>query len=159
MSEKVVSLENLKALIEPLRRNGKKIVFTNGCFDLLHVGHVRSLEAARALGDLLVVGLNTDNSVARLKGPDRPIVEESHRSEVLAALACVDYIVVFSEDDPLKLITAVKPDVLVKSADWDPKMIIGRDIVEARGGIVTSTPEVGGISSTILIQRIQNLLQ
>ena len=157
---KLVTLQELTAILEPCRAQGQKIVFTNGCFDLLHVGHVRSLQAARRLGDILIIGLNSDSSVSHLnKGSHRPIVPEDQRAEVLAALTCVDYVVIFSEPDPLHVITAVQPDVLVKSSDWDPKKIIGREVVEARGGSVMSTPEVPGISTTILIERIRTASQ
>ncbi|MBQ27373.1 MAG: D-glycero-beta-D-manno-heptose 1-phosphate adenylyltransferase [Nitrospiraceae bacterium] len=158
MNDKFVILQELPAIVEQCRARGQRIVFTNGCFDLLHVGHVRSLQAARRLGEILIVGLNSDISVSQLKGPQRPIVSENQRGEVLAALTCVDYVVVFSEPDPLRVITAVQPDVLVKSTDWDPKEIIGREVVEARGGSVLSVPEVTGISTTILIERMRTAL-
>ncbi|GKS60314.1 glycerol-3-phosphate cytidylyltransferase [Nitrospira sp.] len=132
-------------------------MFTNGCFDLLHVGHVRYLQAARALGDLLVVGLNTDASIRRLsKGADRPIVPEHQRSEVLAALGCVDYVTLFDEPDPLELITALKPDVLVKGGDWKPDQIVGKDLIQARGGQVLALPLVPDISTSTLIDRIRS---
>ena len=160
MLDKLVTLQELTLLLEGCRDQGQRIVFTNGCFDLLHVGHVRSLQAARHLGDILIVGLNSDASVRRLnKGPHRPIVPEDQRGEVLAALTCVDYVVIFSEPDPLHVITAVQPDVLVKASDWDPKEIIGRGVVEARGGSIISAPEVPGISTTILIERIRTASQ
>jgi len=133
-------------------------VFTNGCFDLMHVGHVRYLEAARALGDLLVVGVNADASVRALnKGADRPIVPQDQRAEVLAALACVDYVVLFDEPDPDRLIAELQPDVLVKGGDWAPHQIIGRDTVEARGGTVTTIPLVPGVSTTSLVNKIKGL--
>ena len=160
MTDKLVTLQELTTILEQCRARGQKVVFTNGCFDLLHVGHVRSLQAARRLGDILIVGLNSDASVSQLnKGPHRPIVPEDQRGEVLAALTCVDYVVIFSEPDPLHVIMAVQPDVLVKSSDWDPKQIIGREVVEARGGSVISSPEVPGISTTILIERIRTASQ
>ncbi len=138
------------------RRSGKRIVFTNGCFDLLHVGHVRYLQAARALGDRLIVGVNTDRSVRALsKGPDRPIVPESQRAEVLAALACVDYVTLFDEPTPLALITEVQPDVLVKGGDWKPEQIVGRELVEARGGRVIAIPLTPDASTTGLINKIR----
>jgi len=131
-------------------------VFTNGCFDLMHVGHTRYLQAAKALGDVLVVGVNSDLSVRSLnKAPDRPIVSEANRAEVLAALGCVDYVVIFAEPDPLKLITALEPDVLVKGGDWAIDKIVGREIVEGRGGTVKTIPLVPGMSTTALVDRIR----
>ncbi len=155
MTDKLVTAHTLATILEQSRTPNRKIVFTNGCFDLLHVGHVRSLQAARRLGDILIIGLNSDTSVSQLKGPHRPIVPEIQRAEVLAAFTCVDYVVIFSEPDPLRVITILQPDVLVKSSDWDPHEIIGRELVEARGGSIISTPEVSGISTTILIERIK----
>ena len=125
---KVVTTAQLIPVLEQARRDKQRIVFTNGCFDLMHIGHTRYLQAAKALGDLLVVGVNSDTSAKSLnKAPDRPIVGEAHRAEVLAALASVDYVVIFSEPDPLNLITALQPDVLVKGGDWPIDRIIGRD--------------------------------
>ena len=139
------------------RMKGKRIVFTNGCFDLMHIGHTRYLQAARALGDVLVVGVNSDTSVRALeKAPDRPIVPEAQRAEVLAALACVDYVGIFNEPDPLELITAIQPDILVKGGDWPLDQIVGRNVVEARGGIVRTIPLVPGLSTTELLQRIRS---
>ena len=139
------------------RRQRRAIVFTNGCFDLMHIGHTRYLQAARSLGDLLVVGVNSDESVRALKkGPERPIVPEAQRAEVVAALACVDYVVIFREPDPGSLIASLQPDVLVKGGDWPLDRIVGRDSVEARGGRVQTIPLVPGISTTTLIQRIRS---
>mgnify|MGYP001616658518 FL=1 len=158
MPNKIVAKEQLVELLQPLRAGGSRIVFTNGCFDLMHVGHTRYLQAAKALGDLLVVGVNSDKSVRSLdKAPDRPIVPEAQRAEVLAALGCVDFVVVFSESDPKALITAVQPDVLVKGGDWSLDRIIGRDVVEARGGMVRTIPLVPGFSTTALIHRIRSV--
>ena len=134
---------------------GARVVFTNGCFDLLHLGHVRYLEAARALGDVLVVGLNDDDSVRRQKGPGRPVLRLAERAEVLAALAAVDHVVAFSEDTPLRLIETLEPDVLVKGADWGPEEIVGRDVVLGRGGRVERIDLVPGVSTTELIRRIR----
>lgn len=157
MSNKIVTKEQLVEQLKALRARGTRIVFTNGCFDLMHVGHTRYLQAARALGDLLVVGVNSDDSVRSLeKAPDRPIVNEAQRAEVVAALGCVDFVVVFSEPDPKALITAVQPDVLVKGGDWSLDRIIGRDVVEARGGKVQTIPLVPGLSTTALIHRIRS---
>ncbi len=157
MSNKIVTKEQLVEQLQPVRTKGSRIVFTNGCFDLMHIGHTRYLQAAKALGDLLVVGVNSDESVRSLdKVPDRPIVPEAQRAEVLAALGCVDFVVVFSEPDPKALITAVQPDVLVKGGDWSLDRIIGRDVVEARGGRVQTIPLVPGFSTTALIHRIRS---
>ena len=156
MSDKVIDRAQLAPLLARARTEKKKIVFTNGCFDLMHVGHTRYLQAAKQLGDLLVVGVNSDASVKSLnKAPDRPIVNEAQRAEVLAALGSVDYVVIFTEPDPLSLITALQPDVLVKGGDWALDRIVGRDVVEGRGGIVKTIPLVPGMSTTSLIQRIR----
>jgi D-glycero-beta-D-manno-heptose 1-phosphate adenylyltransferase len=157
MSDKVLTSAQLVPLLDRARTQKKRIVFTNGCFDLLHVGHTRYLQAAKALGDILVVGVNSDSSVRSLnKSPDRPIVSESQRAEVLAALCCVDYVVMFTEPDPLNLITTLQPDVLVKGGDWAVERIVGRDVVERRGGTVRTIPLVPGMSTTTLIQRIRS---
>lgn len=138
------------------RRRGKgRVVFTNGCFDVLHVGHLRYLEEAKALGDILVVGLNSDASTSRLKGPGRPIVGEEERAELLSALRPVDYVIVFSEDTPLELIKQVKPDVLVKGGDWPIEKIVGADFVLANGGQVKSLSFVEGKSTTDLVDKIR----
>jgi D-beta-D-heptose 7-phosphate kinase/D-beta-D-heptose 1-phosphate adenosyltransferase len=130
------------------------VVFTNGCFDLLHQGHVRYLEEARALGDLLVVAVNSDASVRTLKGAARPVVPERQRAEVLAALAAVDFVVIFPDLDPARVIRAVRPDVLVKGGDWSVDQIVGADFVRSRGGVVRSLPYVRGMSTSGLIKRI-----
>lgn len=130
------------------------VVFTNGCFDILHPGHVDYLQRARDLGERLVVGLNSDASVRRLKGPTRPVNDEASRAMVLSALACVDHIVVFEEDTPYELIRSVAPDVLVKGGDWSVDRIVGRDLVEERGGRVLSIPLLPGHSTTAIIDRI-----
>ncbi len=137
------------------QKAGERIVFTNGCFDLLHIGHTRYLEEAKRLGDRLVVGLNSDDSVRQLaKGTDRPIVTAAQRAEVLAALACVDYVTIFDEPDPLALIQALRPNILVKGGDWSPDRIIGKEFVESRGGSVRNIPLVPDISTTVIIQKI-----
>ena len=157
MSSKVLPREELLHVLDMNQTNGKRIVFTNGCFDLMHIGHTRYLQAAKTLGDVLVVGVNSDASVRRLeKAPDRPIVPEAQRAEVLAALACVDYVGIFDEPDPLELITAIQPDILVKGGDWPLDRIVGRNVVEARGGIVRTIPLVPGLSTTELLQRIRS---
>jgi D-beta-D-heptose 7-phosphate kinase/D-beta-D-heptose 1-phosphate adenosyltransferase len=156
MATKVLLREQLLSSLADERAKGKRIVFTNGCFDLMHIGHTRYLQAARALGDILVVGVNSDASVRTLdKAPDRPIVPQAQRAEVLGALGCVDFVVMFDESDPLQLITAVQPDVLVKGGDWEIDRIVGREIVEARGGVVKTIPLVPGLSTTSLLQRIR----
>jgi D-glycero-beta-D-manno-heptose 1-phosphate adenylyltransferase len=156
MIDKLKTREELAPLLKALQQQGKKIVFTNGCFDLMHIGHTRYLQAARALGDLLVVGVNSDASIRTLdKGADRPIVPDLQRSEIVAALACVDYVVLFAEADPKDLITLLQPDVLVKGGDWAPDRIVGRDVVEARGGRVQTIPLVPGVSTTTLIHKIR----
>lgn len=134
-------------------RQGRRLVFTNGCFDLLHVGHVRYLQEARRLGDLLFVGVNSDASVKRLKGQDRPLQNENDRAEILAALGCVDFTCLFTEDTPAKLIEAVKPDILVKGGDWKIDQIVGADFVLAHGGKVMSLQFVDGKSTTKLIEK------
>ncbi len=153
--DKVVDRATAVAKVTEARRGGKRVVFTNGCFDLMHVGHVRYLAAAREAGDLLVVAINDDASVRRLKGPERPLVPEGARAEVLAALAAVDYVTIFGEDTPAEVIAALLPDVLVKGADWAPDQIVGRDTVEARGGRVELIPVVEGFSTTTLVDRIR----
>ena len=153
-SSKIVTLEKLVPLLDAARRSGKKVVFTNGCFDIMHAGHVRYLAAARSEGDLLVVGLNSDASVRSIKGNRRPIVNQDQRAEVLASLECVDYVVLFDSPDPLALIQTLKPDVLVKGADWTEEKIIGGDVVKSNGGSVVRIPLVPEISTTQIIQRI-----
>lgn len=138
-----------------LKRQGRKIVFTNGCFDVLHYGHIRYLLEARKLGDLLVVGLNSDESVRRLKGSSRPINRENERAFVLAALACVDYVTLFEEDTPEELIKLVRPDVLVKGGDYTLDNIVGADFVTKNGGTVTTIPFVEGFSSTRIIEKLK----
>lgn len=154
MGEKIIKRGALKEKVQALKRAGKKLVFTNGCFDFLHVGHVRYLKAARAQGDVLAVGLNSDGSVRQIKGPGRPIVPEDERAEVLASLACVDFVTVFDEPDPATIIGILMPDVLVKGADWAEDAIIGRDIVEAAGGQVVRIPLTEGVSTTGIIHKI-----
>ena len=157
MFSKVKQRQELAERLQSYRQAGKRIVFTNGCFDLMHVGHTRYLQAAKDLGDLLVVAVNSDASVRSLnKASDRPIVLEAQRAEVVAALGCVDYVVLFNEPDPHGLIAALQPDVLVKGGDWAVERIVGREIVEARGGMVRTIPLVPDVSTTSLIQRIRS---
>jgi len=154
--EEILSRESLTSQIRSLQKDGKKVVFTNGCFDLLHVGHVRYLKAARELGDCLVVAINSDDSMRALKGSERPIIPEEQRAEILAALSCVDYVIIFQELDPFRLISLLQPDVLVKGGDWAPEQIVGREEVEARGGKVLSLPLVEGIGTSAIISSILN---
>ncbi len=154
---KVLPVSQLVVELDTCRTLGKKIVFTNGCFDLLHIGHVRYLQQARSFGDVLVVAINSDSSVRRIKGPPRPFVPAHERAEILASLACVSYVTIFDEDDPLQIIETLRPDVLVKGGDWSLDRIVGREFVEGRGGKVVSVPLVPGISTTALIQRIARL--
>lgn len=156
-SHKVMDREAAGRWVQELQGRGRKVVFTNGCFDLLHLGHVRYLETARSLGDALIVGVNTDASAARLnKGPGRPLNPEADRARVLAACACVDRVVLFGEDTPLALITLLQPDILVKGGDYQLHEIVGREVVEARGGKVLALPFVPGYSTTALIERIRS---
>ncbi|HUT84555.1 MAG TPA: D-glycero-beta-D-manno-heptose 1-phosphate adenylyltransferase [Thermodesulfobacteriota bacterium] len=149
MKEKIKKREELKKILIAHQKAGKKIVFTNGCYDLIHVGHVRYLKEAKSHGDFLVVAVNSDSSVRKLKGEKRPLIPEQERAEVLSALSCVDYLVIFDEVDPHKIISYLKPDVLVKGGDWTVDTIIGRDVVEAAGGKVISLPYIeGDFSST-----------
>jgi len=152
-----VTLEQARRFVEELRAAGKVVVFTNGVFDLLHVGHLRYLAQARRLGDALLVGVNSDRSVRLIKGPDRPIVAESERAEVLEALACVDAVVIFDADTPAGLIDALQPDILVKGSDWAADAIVGRDIVEARGGRVVRIAIEPGHSTTKIVDTIRRL--
>ena len=149
------TLAEAEALVERLRKAGKSIVFTNGVYDLVHPGHIRYLRAARALGDTLIVGVNSDRSVRAGKGPLRPIIPEAERAEVVAALDCVDAAVIFDQDTPHEIISRVQPDVLVKGADWAEDAIVGRDVVEARGGRVVRMPIEQGFSTTMLVERIR----
>ena len=151
----VLSLEGAGAFAAALHARGQRIVFTNGVFDLLHPGHVRYLQAARKEGDALVVGVNSDRSVRANKGPSRPIIPESERAELLAALACVDAVVIFDEDTPADIIRHVQPDVLVKGADWAADQIVGRDTVEARGGKVVRIPVEQGWSTSNILEKIR----
>ncbi len=152
--QKIKSLTEIVAERARLRALGKKLVFTNGCFDILHVGHVRYLNQARALGEALVVAINSDRSVREIKGNGRPIVTEMERAEVLAALACVDFVVIFDDPTPKQTIDAIVPDILVKGADWGISEIVGRDTVEQAGGVVLNIPLVEGSSTTNIIQKI-----
>lgn len=152
---RILSTEEATRWAAALRDSRKTIVFTNGVFDLLHPGHVRYLQDARALGDALIVAVNSDRSVRANKGADRPINPEAERAELLGSLACVDAVVIFDEDTPHEIVTRIQPDVLVKGADWGPDNIVGRDVVEARGGRVVRIELEPGFSTTQLIERVR----
>jgi D-beta-D-heptose 7-phosphate kinase/D-beta-D-heptose 1-phosphate adenosyltransferase len=156
VSGKLKSLEEIKAIVVAARNNGKRVAFTNGCFDLLHRGHVHVLRAARACADLLIVGVNSDQSVKQIKGSARPVLPESDRCELLGAMEMVDYVILFNEPDPYSVISAIRPDVLVKGGDWNTDKIIGADLVEEAGGAVVVVPYVKGFSTTEIIERIKN---
>ena len=154
MRQKIKAKKELRRIIVGLKTKGKRIVFTNGCFDLLHIGHVRYLEKAKALGDVLVVGVNSDSSVRKLKGRRRPILPERERAEILSGLGCVDYVALFDEINPLKLITSLQPNVLVKGGDWTKEQTVGKEVVERSGGEVVILPFVKGASTSNLIETI-----
>jgi D-beta-D-heptose 7-phosphate kinase/D-beta-D-heptose 1-phosphate adenosyltransferase len=155
--QKILDRNSLKAKVDWLRQSGKTVVFTNGCFDLLHVGHVRYLQEARKQGDCLVVAVNSDSSVEQIKGSGRPIVPDSQRAEVLAALGCVDWVTIFDELDPLILIKLLKPDVLVKGSDWPEEKIIGAPEVRGGGGKVLRIPLEAEISTSDIFKRIRTV--
>ena len=150
----IVTLEEVTTIAAGLKQEGRRIVFTNGCFDIIHIGHIRYLRSARQYGDILIVGLNSDESVRKIKGDNRPIVPQTERAEVLSSLRFVDYVVIFNEPDPYNAIAAVRPDVLVKGGDWSVDNIIGRDIVESYGGDVLTIPFIEGASSSGIIENI-----
>jgi len=154
MKQKLKARKELVRIVKNLKTKGKRIVFTNGCFDLLHIGHVRYLEEAKARGDVLVVGVNSDGSVRRLKGSKRPILPEEERAEILSGLGCVDYVTLFHELDPMRLITSLQPDILVKGGDWTKEQIVGREVVERSGGEVIIIPFVKKASTSNLIETI-----
>jgi rfaE bifunctional protein nucleotidyltransferase chain/domain len=154
MSSKIVSLESATSHVRALQQSGKRVVFTNGCYDILHPGHIDLLTRARALGDALLLAINSDASVRRLKGPNRPIFKQEERAELLAALETVDFVTVFAEDTPLEAIVQIRPDVLVKGADWGLDGIVGRDEVQSWGGTVVALPLVEGQSTTGIVERV-----
>lgn len=154
LENKIQGLEKLKKLVSYLKSRDKKIVFTNGCFDLLHYGHAKYLQDAAKKGDILIVGINSDDSVKRIKGTKRPVVNEKDRLRLVASLESVDYVVLFNEDTPLKIIKAIKPDVLIKGADWNKDNIVGRGFVLSYGGSVSTVKLVKGYSSSNLIKKI-----
>ena len=158
MIDKIKSCEELLTAVSQHKKEGKKIVFTNGCYDLIHIGHVRCFKEGKSLGDTLIVALNSDRSVRTLKGPPRPIVPQAERAEIIAALECVDFVTIFDQDDPLEIISAIKPDILVKGGDWALNTIVGRDIVASYGGQVIALPLVPGVSTTRIIETIASHL-
>ena len=155
MNSAILTLEETILRFGRKKRNGRRVVFTNGCFDLLHPGHIRSLELTRELGDALVVGLNSDASVRQLKGEGRPVISERERAEILSAFECVDAVVIFDDLTPRRVIAGLLPDVLVKGGDWPGDQIVGREEVEAAGGRVVSIPVVPGYSTTGILQKIR----
>ena len=154
MHKKIKTTGEMLPLLAILRAAGKKIVFTNGCFDIIHTGHTRYLAKAKSLGDILIVAVNSDASVRMIKGDKRPINSEADRMETLAALEVVDFVTIFNEPDPYRVISEIKPDVLVKGGDWPIEKIIGRDVVETRGGRVVNVPYIDGASTTGIIEKI-----
>lgn len=157
MHNTVLNLSDLIDRLNEHKKNNQRIVFTNGCFDILHVGHVRYLSEAKAQGDILVVGLDSDASVRKIKEEQRPIISQDQRAEILASLRCVDYVTIFDDADPLPLISAIKPDVLVKGADWQEDDIIGADVVKENGGKVVRVSVVPDSSTSDIIQKIVKL--
>jgi D-beta-D-heptose 7-phosphate kinase/D-beta-D-heptose 1-phosphate adenosyltransferase len=155
LTDKIKTLDALAPLVQQAKSRGSTTVFTNGCFDIVHSGHVKLLEQCRQAGDGLIVGLNSDASVRQLKGPGRPIVPQEQRAQVVAALESVDYVVIFDELDPLQIITRLVPDVLIKGGDWTPETIIGRDVVEAAGGIVFAIPLMDNVSTTDIANKMK----
>jgi len=151
---KIYQRNELKAEVDRLKREGKKVIFTNGCFDILHAGHTRYLREAKKLGDVLILALNSDSSVRSIKGEKRPIVPETERAEVVASLASVDYVTIFNELTPLELIEFLQPDVIVKGGDWAEKDIVGADTVRRWGGRVAIMPEIKGASTTNVIEKV-----
>lgn len=157
MHDSILSLDDLILRFAKQKRNGRRVVFTNGCFDLLHPGHIRTFEAARALGDILIVGLNSDASVRAAKGPTRPIIPEQERAEILAGFECIDAVTIFNDPTPQKVIAALLPDILVKGGDWPDNQIVGRTEVESSGGRVVRVDVVPGYSTTDILKKIRTL--
>ena len=149
--KKIIGLNALQKIIGRLKKNGRTIAFTNGCFDILHFGHASYLEAAKKKDRILVIGLNSDRSIRKIKGPHRPIISQNYRAALIAALSCVDYVTIFDEDTPLKVIQALKPDILIKGADWKGKKVAGSDIVRSNGGKVEFVRYIRGLSSSRII--------
>lgn len=153
----ILTLDEILKILPNLRAEGKKIVFTNGCFDILHSGHVFYLDEAKALGDVLILGLNSDDSVRRLKGEDRPLNSQDDRALVINSLRAIDYVVIFNEDTPFNLISEIKPDILVKGGDYKISEIVGADVVQKNGGLVTTIKFVEGKSTTAILEKIKKL--
>jgi rfaE bifunctional protein nucleotidyltransferase chain/domain len=156
IASKLISIEDLAVVRRRLRSSGKKVAFTNGCFDLLHSGHILTINKAKEAGDVLIVAINSDESVHRIKGYGRPVIPENERREILAAMSAVDYVIVFDEPDPERIIGLILPDALVKGGDWGENEIVGRETVERNGGIVVRVPPLKGRSSTNIISKILN---
>lgn len=154
---KILERNALRTKLDDLRKAGKKIAFTNGCFDILHVGHVRYLREAKKTADILVLALNSDSSVRAIKGETRPVVPEQERAEILAALECIDFVTIFPEPTPLELINLLKPDVLIKGGDWPEEKVVGREEVQTWGGKVAIIPEIEGKSTTNIVEKIINI--
>lgn len=157
IEDKIKKIDALKSMLSDLKKAKKVIVFTNGCFDMLHIGHVKYLQEAKACGDILVVAVNSDGSVRRLKGPDRPVVSQDDRLRMLASLESVDYVTVFDEETPVSIIKELKPDVIVKGSDWKEDEIVGGDFVKKIGGKVVTVPFIKGYSTSSLIKKIKRL--
>ena len=151
MRDKIKDLQELKKAIDFHKKKDKKIVFTNGCYDLIHIGHLRCFREGKRLGDILIVALNSDRSVRSIKGPPRPIIPQEERAEIVSSLESVDYVTIFDQDDPLDIIASVKPDILVKGGDWNLNTIVGREIVESYGGKVFALPLVKGVATGLSI--------
>jgi len=156
---KIKKLEELKSIVEELKKLNKKIITTNGVFDILHIGHIRYLQEAKKLGDILIIAVNSDSSTKQLKGPKRPLNDENDRAEALAALECIDYIVIFDEDNPIKFLEIIKPNIHVKGGDYDLSQIIEKDTVEENKGEIKLIPEIKGYSTTDLINKIKDLFK
>jgi rfaE bifunctional protein nucleotidyltransferase chain/domain len=154
---KLAGVEELKEIVAKAKAARKKVVFTNGCFDLLHVGHLHLLREAKKLGHLLIVALNSDSSIGGIKGPERPVLPQAERAELIGALEMVDYVTIFNEAEPVNLIRALNPDVLVKGGDWAENQVVGRELVEQRGGKVVVVPFRRGHSTTNIIERVRKL--
>ncbi|MDY6861684.1 MAG: D-glycero-beta-D-manno-heptose 1-phosphate adenylyltransferase [Thermodesulfobacteriota bacterium] len=152
--EKIKTLKDMISIVKRLHSEGRTVVFTNGCFDIIHAGHIFYLEKAKEFGDFLIVGLNSDVSIRKIKGEKRPLIPQKQRAIVLSALECVDYVLIFDEENPLKLISLLSPHILVKGGDWTKENIIGRDIVEEKGGKVYSLPLLNGVSTSGIIETI-----
>lgn len=157
MTQKIKTINELKNISEKIRNQNKKVITTNGVFDILHIGHIRYLQEAKKLGDVLIVGINSDSSVKRIKDPKRPLNNENDRAEAIAALECVDYVTIFNEDNPIIFLKAIKPNIHVKGGDYDMTKIIEKDTVEENKGEVKLIPEVGGYSTTNFINKIIDL--